>query len=288
MKKLTAFFAVMAVLFSVGGDFALSACADSDIQNQIKASSPADELWVFDIYESWLDAVDQSNKVQRPKKSSYEKTIEPYYIDAPKGHSVYVYVKPESASKQQPVVYHGSRVLVWAVENDFAFITYQTERFEMSMGWVNADHISSKPTSIQISFGSDKNYRSENLLSSPPPIQKWSKFNFVDSKTKYVEIHESETDVTDSFVAMDIYYKVISRNGVSDASGERNVYINDGSGWEYVGSFEVNKDLEAVCIRVNHDSPRAIRAYAIIPTDAGQEKCLVSQNVQYRYYPRQN
>ena len=119
------------------------------------------------------------------------------------------------------------------------------------------------------------------------PEQKLSSFNFVDSKTKYVTL-STPTYEADNFVAIDLYYKVVGRNGVKDASGERNVYINDGSGWEFMGSFEVNSDYDPVCININYDKPREIRAFAIVPSNSELEKCSVCQHVQWMYYPKQD
>lgn len=282
MKKLISFIAALALTFSMCGSF--SAFADSGIKNQILDSFNGGEYNKTDFHEGELKKIDKDGEVQRPKKSSYVDVVRNYYIDAPKGHSVYAYTKPDPNSKKQPVAYHGSKVLVWAEEDGWACISYYNENFEQFLGWVNADYISSESTCNGISFGEpifDTTQKTQTIYLVFPE-QEWSSFNFVGSKTKYVEI-STPTYEADQFVAMDIYYKVISRNGVSDASGERNVYLNDGSGWEYIGSFEVNKDLEPVRIHINYEEPREIKAVAVIPTDPVHEACVVNQHVQWIY-----
>ena len=146
-----------------------------------------------------------------------------------------------------------------------------------------ADKLSPRFPGEDVFFGEPISYDVDEYFMIDP-VQSLSKQYFVDSDCKYMEIDLRWPDPETCF-AITIYYKVISRNGVSDASGERIVYINDGSGWEEVGYFEVNKDLAPVEITINYDEPRSIKAVAVIPSDADLEKCLVSQSVVYMYFP---
>lgn len=280
MRKIITFFASIVLIVSLGS----SAFADSGINNSLLENSKGSSDVLKSLHDETFDRVDPKKEVQRPQKKSYVETIRNYYVDAPKGHSILAYTEPDSKADRQPDVYHGMSVTVWAEENGWALISYLNTKFEECLGWVNAEHMSSMPRCEGVSFGGKPLYSTSQSMYMVEPEQKWSSFNFVGSKTKYVELSTNGYDA-DAFVAMDIYYRVISRNGISDASGERNVYINDGSGREHMGSFEVNKDLEAVRIHINYDEPREIKAFAIIPTDSELEKCLVCQHVQWLYYP---
>ena len=124
MKKYVSYICLVVLMITLCTSFELTACADSDIKNQMLNPSSDIGSQISSYYEDKFDTIDRQKKVQRPKKSSYEQTIEAYFVDAPKGHSVYVYTKPDSTAKKQPVVYHGNAVHVYAEQDGWAFISY--------------------------------------------------------------------------------------------------------------------------------------------------------------------
>jgi len=282
MKKLISFALVLALIASLCGG--LGAFADSGINNSIKNKTESGSYNAAAGVETYLKTLDLDDDLQLPKKSSYLSVRQVMFIDAPGGHSVYTYVEPDSGADNLSPAYHESKVSVYAVEDDWAFIVYEDEQLEKQAAWVNADNLvelAEKSKGKTVGFGKAI-YDTNDTISLIDVEQKWSKLNFVDSKTKWVEF-DAELEEGDEFVAMDIAYHVIGRNGVKDASGERDVYINDGEGWEYVGSFEVSRDLEPVTIHINYDEPREIKAVAVVPTDSDHEKCLVRTSVIWLY-----
>ncbi len=282
MKKLISFVLALALVASMCGG--LGAFADSGIKNTIKSKTESGSYNVAASVEAYLKEIDLDDDVQLPKKSSYLSVRQVMFIDAPGGHSVYTYAEPDSGAANLSPAYHEEKVSVYALEDDFAFIVYEDEQLEKQAAWVNADNLvelSEKSKGKTVGFGKAI-YDTSDTISLTEVEQQWSKLNFVGSKTKWVEF-EAELDEGDEFVAMDIAYHVIRRNGVTDASGERDVYINDGEGWEYVGSFEVSRDLEPVTIHINYDEPREIKAVAVVPTDSDHEKCVVRTSVIWLY-----
>lgn len=235
--------------------------------------------------EAYAKQIVDDEDVQLPKKSSYLNLAKWMFIDAPKGHSVYTYTEPDSGAGNQPPAYHESRVEVLAVEDEWAFIIYENEKFEEYAAWVNVDNLvelSEKSKGKNVGFGKAI-YSTSDTISLTGVEQEWSKLNFPGSKSKFVQIDAPLPGNDCEYVAMDVSYHVISRNGVKDASGERDVYINDGDGWEYVGSFEVDKDLEPMTIHISYDEPREIKAVAVIPVDSADEQCVVRQSVIWLY-----
>ena len=284
MKRALSLILALAMMVCLLAAAAPAAFADGVNNNVIKGRSNSNAPGGESNYAiDKLDKLDRDGKIQRPKSDSYISPAHSKFINAPKGHSIYVYSKPSSSGGAIDDAYHGSKVEVLAIEGDWACIVYVNEKFEELAGWVALERLSSNYPCDTIVFGKALIPGDEAFIMVDPE-QKWSKQYFVDTDTKYVEV-DAPWFNEDRCTALVIDYQVISRNGVKDASGERNIYLNDGSGWEYMGSFDVNSNLDPVRLLVHYDEPKEIKAVAVIPSDSAQEKCLIRQHIHNMHFP---
>jgi len=174
-----------------------------------------------------------------------------------------------------PYAYHGSQFFALAVENDFVCGIYASDKNEFRVAWVDANHLCDEFPGIDIVAGE---YDQGKQYYSYPGGAKWSKLNFTGSHTKYSNViyHDDAPEKLDGIV---IEYQVISRNGKGDVSGVRDVYINDGSGWEFVTSYDLDPYNQTVRVWVMFDEPREIKAVATIPQDPDLEGFVFRQTI---------
>lgn len=211
-----------------------------------------------------IKATGDDEKITMPASDDYLPQYEYYYIDAPKGLSVYVYrsLKRDTDAKNiMPMGYKGTKVKVMAINSkeDMACVLYKSKENETRAGWIPVEHLSAVYPGESYEYGQfNHQYSCREIAVSD---LKWSKTNFVFSKTKFSEF----TQKAESVLSLTIDYQVTGRNGIPDASGKRNVYYNDGSGWTQVGGFDVNDDLDPVHYTINFDVPTDVAAVAVVP-----------------------
>lgn len=275
MKKA---FQLMAMVFAVIFVLSVPVLSAADgIRNVIKGSKENQPYQVRDNTggPSFDDirAVGDADTISAPATTDYLSAYEYKYIKAPKGLSVYVYRSPKSARNTYNTTamgYCGTKVKILAVdsEEDLACALYKTEKNETRAGWIPLEYLSDFYPGESYNFGHFADQYS--YVEYEDADVKWSKTNFVNSGTKYTEF----TDIQNDVLALTIDYQVISRNGVSDPSGARDVYFNDGSGWEIAGSFTVNQELSPVHYTINFDSPTDVAGVAVIPQNLRTEGFL--------------
>ena len=275
MKKYIAFFLALVCLTGLMCTFSGLASAESD--NYIRSGrdeqpsngygSPGPE----DVRQ-----FDRDGKIVMPSMSSYLDSYTMLFVDAPKGHSVYVYNQPKiSGSSKMPFAYHGVRVHALAVQDGFICGIYPTEDNELAVGWISESNLSYSFPGEEYTLGMAK--PGAAYVSYFAQVE-WSKEPFVGRKTKYTKIvgHDGPTDMVD---AIAFEYQVTSRQGRDDASGPRDVYINGGNGWVYVGTYDLEKYSNPVRINIYFDEPVTIKAVATIPQDEDLDGILFRQFV---------
>ncbi|MDO4744826.1 MAG: hypothetical protein Q4A86_05540, partial [Clostridia bacterium] len=205
------------------------------------------------------------------------------YINAPKGHSVYTYSYPDklhSNVRNMPFAYHGSTLIALAEENGYICGIYMSDQNEFCVAWVEGKHLCGYFPGEYI------------LVSDPDPSKeyycfmgqtKWSAMPFVGSGTKYSEVIYSD-GMNRALDGIGIEYQVISRNGKPDVCGPRDVYINDGSGWEYVTSFDLESNNTPVRITIYFDQPTQVKAVATVPQSSAIEGFIFRQFIAEMIY----
>lgn len=268
LSKLIAAILILAVFTSMP----LAAFADAGVNNSIKGSGGT--VTSVAAGKNLFFTATNAKTVEQPNAADYYTKPYSMYINAPKEHSVYIYDSWEGQSVNNiGTTYHGGRVTVLAEHGDYSCILFYTAKYELKVAWVYSEYLVSwyPGYSSSISNGSHR-----NTYNAGDPELKWSKESFVGTNTKFTIM---KTPVKNC-VGFTLDYQLTSRNGASTASvlGPRNIYVNDGSGWTYVGS--VNYDKICSChITITLDKPMTLTAFATIADCAQPDTFLYRQSV---------
>ena len=276
MKKTLVFIITMALFISIFAGFSASAGADS-IVNAIKGGSSQSVSVSANAPNADFLKYYGGGNIQLPMLSSYFPEYRYLYINAPKGHSVYTYTQPDKLSgtvKNLAFAYHGSTFIALAEENGYVCGIFQTDQNQYCAAWVDSKNLLDYFPGEYILVNSPDS--SKNYYYNIGEV-KWSLTPFVGTNTKYPEIiyNESTPKMLDG---IGIEYQVISRNGKVNVLGARDVYINDGQGWEYVTSFDLKDNDCPVRVTVHFDTPRQIKAVATVPQDRSIEGFIFRQS----------
>ncbi len=284
-KKFISLLILLAMALSLTAGMGISASAESAIKNVIKKGGQ-EESFTQEPEDDLLKLLEDCSVTQMPKKSSYLDEPITMYMDSGSTEGAYAYREPAGNARTVANIYQGVSVQLLAIEDDWGIVVFYNSSNVKKAGWAYLENLSSEYPGETISFGKENLESCEmwhgNEYKPVQPEIEWSKFNFVDTKTKYTVIAEPWCDYPCAALVFD--YQVTSRNGVQRAYGERDVYINGGDGWEYVGSFEVEADMDAVRCEIYFDEPKLVKAIASIPVGASAENFVFRQAVECAYY----
>ena len=235
------------------------AFAAPSVNNSIKGQpSPGS---VPGDYRNGVEAIlatGDGSAIALPDSKSYFPTLNTMYISAPKNNSVYVYRDlTANQNKTMPTAYQGSRVLALAEQEGFTCVIYHDYDNKAHAGWVNSEHLSAAFPGEESSVG--WNSFAYLLQNAGDPEVVWSRDNFVGSQQKYTLLEEP----VQNCVQFTLDYQVTARNGAqtNQILGPRTIYVNDGSGWEEVGTFDY-ADLGAMHVTVYLPAPMTLAAVA--------------------------
>ena len=278
MKKIISLLAVFALLFSCG--FGQS-FAEVRINNQLKDGEGSNVIVTSpEKQESGLQMIlstgDQS-RIAMPNLYSYIQP-ESLYIDAPGGHSVYVYRDLKcDKEKLMPFAYEGMRVTAVARENngeaDLSCIVYRDENYQPHAGWVHSKYLSAWFPGAVSTIGSPW---TDTVYTAEDPVLSWARDYFVNTRMKYTLLSEPIRACTQ----FRLNYQVTGRGGAKtqEVPGDRKVYVNDGSGWTMVGQFPY-PEIESVLVTVNLPEPTDLLAVAVVPVCDRPERFQFRQSV---------
>lgn len=239
----------------------VNAFAAEPIINQIKGStqSAANENI---LGKSLLQTAANWKKIKSPTLSDYLDSPFFVYIDAPGGHSVFIYDEwADTEENKIDFAHHGSRVAALADHGDFCCIWFHTQENVRKVGWVRWTYLSSVYPGSEVKIGSDKNWSIKTTWTDDPWVS-WSKENFVGTRRKFTILAQP----VENCVSFTLDYKVTGRNGSEEYTivGPRDVYVNDGSDWVYVGSFDYDVFNAPVHVSVVLDEPMRLAAVATV------------------------
>jgi len=207
--------------------------------------------------------------IYMPKASAYLPNYELKYVDAAGGkNAVYVYLRPfepavDPDTGEAPVnksvhnAYHGSRVTVLAEQNGYACILYYTSGNQLCAGWVYVGHLSTEFPGTFLTVGeggADANAKDPVDI----PVT-WSADTIDGKLLKCSELAEPAEKVTQFTLDYDIYSRFTTRT--ENVYGTRTIYVNNGSEWVEVGSFECDQ-LTPYHVTVKLSEPMTITAIA--------------------------
>ena len=273
MKRVIQQLVFMLCLAIVLSTLSLPAFADPGINNTIKGSGNQVITPVANG-KSLLHSASNGTKIEQPNAVDYFSAPFSLYVNAPKGHSVYAYdYWNPTTINNIGTVFHGSRVTVLAEHGDYYCVLFQTENYVLRAAWVYAEYLVSWYPGYKASIDRGGSWITYN---DGDPALKWSKENFVGTKRKFSIL---ETPVYNC-AGFTLDYQVTSRNGVSTDSvlGPRNIYVNDGSGWTYVGSFNYD-DTYACHVDITLYEPITLYAVATIADCAEPDTFVFRQSV---------
>ena len=274
MMNLTKKTISLLLLASLLAAVSLSAYADNGINNQIKGSTASAAQTTSK--QTLFYKAGNASKIERPNTGDYFSTPFTMYVDAPKGHSVYVYdYWSFDEANRVDAAFHGSRVIVLAEHREFYCILYYTQKNELKVAWVNADNLVSYYPSNTAQLGWENS--NSHLINAGDPDISWSRENFVGTKRKFTVLNQAINNV----VSFTLDYQVTARNGSEsyEVTGPRDVYVNDGSGWIYVGAFDYTDHHSPIHVTVFLEQPMTLAAVATVPNCADPNTFVFRQSV---------
>ncbi len=230
--------------------FTVSSCADYDSYwgGAMESGSPGSQD--FHLGEN-------SGVIDHPKSSEYLDDYQIRYVHSPKDHSVFIFNKPSGSAKHPYVVYHGQQVLRLAKKRSgWSCVLYYDKHNDLRVGWINSSHLVTDFPGRTASTGFSRQISSDN---TGPWSVRW-KTSFPGTDQPYAKL---DTPIYDC-VGFTLDYFVTDRNGTSseNVTGERTIYVDDGSGWSEVGTFRYDK-IEPVHIQVTLSSPMTVKAIGV-------------------------
>ena len=259
MKK--TFFALLSALLILAVLFSLPVAAfaeeNGDEFETVLAGTPGPE----DIYAA-------GGGIYMPKASAYLPNYELKYVNSGGKNAVHVYLRPfeppvdpttgePKENKSVHNAYHGSRVTVLAEQNGYACILYYTSGNVLCAGWVYVGHLTTEFPGTFLTVGeggADKNAKDPVDI----PVA-WSADVIDGNLLACSELAEPAENVVQFTLDYDIYSRFTTHP--EDVFGTRTIYVNNGSEWVEVGSFECDQ-LTPYHITVKLSEPMTITAVA--------------------------
>ena len=264
MKKLLSLILALCIIMSLG----LAAYAEEEINNSIIRSETAAETEA-PSHEEDIALMEKSGVLQLPEESSYVLGTMQMYVDSGNNSGTHAYMRPHAKSSTIDNIFQGSDVRVIAIEDDWACVRYFNKDNEMKAGWVYMENLSENYPGKTYLYGMyGEEYEGLMAVSVHPDVL-WSEDDFVDTGTKFSTVCTPWSE--NPCIGLTIDYQVVGRNGVKQAYGERDIYINGGEGWDYMGSFEVSEDFAPVRCTLRFEEPTVVKAVAVIPADLNSQ-----------------
>lgn len=274
MKKIFKSMISVLIMLTIIATLPMAAFADTNVSNVISGTeTPAQTTSTGISAREMLGYAENYSKLSKPSYSDYFSTPVDMYINAPKGHSVYAHRDWNSWDDNFGTPYHGSRVYAVAEHEDMYCVLYFTKDYEFMAGWVKAEHLTTSYPGMHYSNSktdhSGSYYVGDMMMS-------WSRDNFIGKTVKYSVL---DTTIYDC-VGFTLDYQLVAFNGAEadNAYGDRDIYVNDGTGWIYIGSFELS-EFKPCHIELSFEEPMTITAIAVIPDCADQINPLYRQSI---------
>ena len=151
------------------------------------------------------------------------------------------------------MIEHGARVYVLAESGNASFIIYRTLENKPRSGWVNVNALSDTYPGHTVTVGTPYNVLAEDI---GDPSTTWSGQKMIGTRSKYLIGDEP----IEKCVGFTLEYRA-QYGGYEDCSGTRSIYVNDGTGWRFVGEFPY-ETAKSYQITVNLDEPTTLYAVA--------------------------
>lgn len=246
--------------------------AESVEEETATENEPADTRTASERGLEAIMATGDHKRIQLPKESSYLEEFKTRYVDFSDvlipiaydqavqmyGPSAPVERIPSKNGLQMPFAFQGSTVTVVAEQKNYSCILYRNSNNRLRAGWIWDIYLGDEYPGRTEIIGTENSAAKGNITEIP---MTWSEKGFLKSPQKYTVLAEP----VENCVGFTLEYQIISEGTDKRAAlmGPRVVYVNDGTDWVKVGSFEY-PDLGTVRVRVNLDEPMKIAAIGTI------------------------
>lgn len=227
----------------------------SEQQFAAEEASFVDAWYSVNGYPSWDDivAIGDGDRITGPSAKYYLKEYQIKYVEATKGNRIYVYKTAERMTKNPETVEHGARVYVLAERGSASMIIYRDQKNQPTSGWVSTNLLSYVYPGTEVTLGSGHVDQAVYLGDIPTT---WSGQKMAGTNCEYLLLDEPVSDCVSFTLEYRAEYK-----GAEDSSGSRDVYINNGEGWVYVGRFQYASS-KSFHISILLDNPTTVYAIA--------------------------
>ena len=159
---------------------------------------------------------------------------------------------------KMPWAYEGTKVTVLAEKDDMSFILYLSNDNRQRAGWVQTRFLTDEFPGALLTVG-EATYTNTDTIEDVGMT--WSKKGFLDSQQNYSVLKET----VENCVGFTLDYQLIAENTwmFDCVFGPRTVYVNDGTEWIRVGSFDYPTQ-GTVKVTVNLEEPTDIVAIGTI------------------------
>ncbi len=221
-------------------------------------------------YPSWDDiiAIGNQTTVTGPAAKNYLSDYRVCYINAAHKNAIYVYNTAERMTQNPKRIEHGARVYVLAEKGTSSLIIYRTRDQVASSGWVSTSLLSDTFPGETEQVGTPY-YGTCNVTSDPALT--WAGENMAGTDCEYLILDEP----VENCVCFTLEYRA---NGKKDCSGSRDVYVNNGEGWLYVGRFPYS-EAKTSQIAVHLEEPISVYAVATPMTVENNAEFTVRENI---------
>ncbi len=221
-----------------------------------------------------IAATGDETRIVMPDASSYLPEYRVMYINAEKYLSISGYSQPsEGMQLPQPIVFHGSRVIVLAEQDGFYCVRYRTASLATVTAWFPESFLSEDYPGETITIGASSN--SGSPLDEDPSFY-WSWEDIPNTAGRYLRVAEPCENCT----GFTLDYQVINyiEKDLDDIMGPRVVSVDDGENWVELGRFDYT-ELGPVHVVVNLDKATSISAVRALPICEKPDSFLARMDV---------
>lgn len=216
-----------------------------------------------------IEAIGDAERIVCPK--TYLSQYLTRYIYSGGLNSVYVYRNAGKTSDSPERLDDGAKVYVIAEEGTSSCIIYKTYQNVARSGWVSTSFLSKTYKEQQVTIGSAYGGQSQSIgdveIILPGEYM-------VGTECEYALL----SNPVSNCVGFTLEYKVRNSTNNKDTTGKRDIYINDGTGWIWIGSFEY-RHPKSYHVNVRLSSPTTVYAVAAPETYVKDVNFHTRQNI---------
>ena len=201
-----------------------------------------------------LVAIGDEDRIVCPLDKSYLSNYKTRYVDTSADNVAYVYRNSKKTTEDPERLDQGAKVIVIAEEGTSSCIIYKTYQNKPRSGWISKQFLSKTYVGEMLEIG--KPIKGEALIGDVE--FEYSGEYMKGTECEYLLLDDPIRNCT----GFTLEYKV--RHSTGNAAGGRDVYINNGDGWIWIGDFPYTS-AKSYHVEVHLGKPADVYAIAIPP-----------------------